>query len=422
MAEPGILDSIPLSELASRRARLRAALKDAVGLIFAGDHDAHDDAAYRPHRHFDYLTGIDDEPGAVLLIDPAHPIEARRDMLFLRPLNPELEKWDGYRLEITKALRDRMGFKSVFRLDKLPMMLHDAARRSKRLACLHPLAQHTQPISPDLEIFKRVAERMPGISLEDRTDLIAQMRSVKSNVEIAALQRAMDITARGFEAAMRSLKPGMTEFDLQEDIEHAYRIHGARALSFPTIAGSGVNSTVLHYRANDQPISDGDLVCIDSGAKWCGYSADITRTLPANGRFTSRQREVYEVVLKAQLAAIKAVKPGARMSQVDAAARNVITKAGLGDYFIHGIGHHLGLDTHDITPLGDRPLKPGCIVTIEPGIYIPDEKIGVRIEDDVLVTPNGRTVLSAAIPKTVEDVERAMRARGGPLRRSARRA
>jgi Xaa-Pro aminopeptidase len=200
----------------------------------------------------------------------------------------------------------------------------------------------------------------------------------------------------------------MNEFDVQETIEHAYRAAGARSLAFPSIAGSGVNSTVLHYRANAKTIDDGDLICIDSGAKWAGYSADVTRTFPANGQFTKRQREVYEVVLKAQLAAIKAVKPGARNSQIDAAARSVITNAGLGDYFIHGIGHHLGLDTHDATPLGDQPLKVGAVMTIEPGVYIPQERLGVRIEDDVLVTRSGCDVLTSGIPKAVKDIERAM--------------
>jgi Xaa-Pro aminopeptidase len=223
------------------------------------------------------------------------------------------------------------------------------------------------------------------------------------------IQRAADITAQGFDAILKTLEPGMNEFEVQETIEHAYRTAGARALAFPSIAGSGVNSTVLHYRANTKTIEEGDLVCIDSGAKWQGYSADVTRTLPANGKFTKRQREVYEVVLKAQLAAIKAVKPGARNSQIDAAAREVINKAGFGDYFIHGIGHHLGLDTHDATPLGDQPLKIGAVMTIEPGIYIPQERIGVRIEDDVLVTRGGCEVMTRAIPKTIAEIERAMR-------------
>ena len=192
-------------------------------------------------------------------------------------------------------------------------------------------------------------------------------------------------------------------------IELQDRTRGARRLSFNSIAGGGVNSTVLHYRANDQPIADGDLMCVDSGCKWAGYSADITRTVPVNGRFTKRQREVYDVVLAAQLAAIKAVKPGARISQIDSAARSVITKAGFGDYFIHGIGHHLGLDTHDSAPAGDQPLKAGAVVTIEPGVYIPSEKIGIRIEDDVLVTASGLKVLSEQIPKSAEQIEKIMR-------------
>jgi Xaa-Pro aminopeptidase len=404
-------DSIPLSEHAERRTRLLKSLKNAVGLVFAGEHDAHGgtDAAFRPHRHFEYLTGVTDEPGAILLLDPAHPVAARREMLFLRPLNPEVEKWDGYRLEITAALKDKTGFKTIFRHDKFGMMLNDGARRNTRLACLHPPATHTQPISPDLDVFRKVAERIPGCAIEDRSDEIPLMRCVKSKREIAMIQRAADITAQGFDAILKTLEPGMNEFEVQETIEHAYRTAGARALAFPSIAGSGVNSTVLHYRANTKTIEEGDLVCIDSGAKWQGYSADVTRTLPANGKFTKRQREVYEVVLKAQLAAIKAVKPGARNSQIDAAAREVINKAGFGDYFIHGIGHHLGLDTHDATPLGDQPLKIGAVMTIEPGIYIPQERIGVRIEDDVLVTRGGCEVMTRAIPKTIAEIERAMR-------------
>src|SRR5439155_5245781 len=160
------------------------------------------------------------------------PIENRREMLFLRPLNPELEKWDGLRSEISGALREKTGFKSVFRLDKLPLFLNEAARRTKSLACLHPLAQHTQPVSPDLAIFKKVAERIPGVTIDDRSDEIALMRSAKSKTEIAMLQHAIDITAKGFEAMMRSIKPGLREFDVQAILEHEYRRHGAQRTSF----------------------------------------------------------------------------------------------------------------------------------------------------------------------------------------------
>ena len=180
---------------------------------------------------------------------------------------------------------------------------------------------------------------------------------------------------------------------------------------------------MLHYRANDQPLAAGDVICIDSGAKWQGYSADITRTFPVGGKFSKRQREVYDIVLKAQLAAIKAVKPGARISQIDAAARKIINDApggGLGDYFIHGIGHHLGLDTHDSAPggaAGDLPLREGAVITIEPGVYIPSEKLGIRIEDDVVVTRGGAKVLSAAIPKKADEIERIMMSGNGKIKR-----
>lgn len=400
------IDRIPLNEFASRRTKLLAALKAGVALVFAGSHDPDSDTPFRPDAHFEYLTGIVDEPGAVLLLDPANPVEDRRSMLLLAPLNPEREKWDGYRLQISRALRERTGLQAIFRTEMLPRLLNAAAVRRKRLACLHPPAQYDQPISPDLALFTKVAQRLCGIVIEDRTDTLAKMRAVKSRNEIAMIQRAIDITAGGFEAMMRSIRPGMNEFDVQEIVEHGYRTHGSRGAAFPTIAGSGVNSTVLHYCANDQPLRKGDLICVDSGASFGGYGADITRTVPVSGRFTKRQREVYEITLKAQRAAIQAIRPGVMFAKIDDAARGVIDKAGLGDFFIHGIGHHLGLQTHDISP--DAALRQGAVVTIEPGIYIPAEKIGIRIEDDILVSRTGAKNLSAKIPKTVAAIEKLM--------------
>jgi Xaa-Pro aminopeptidase len=402
-------DRIPLAEFAARRRKLLASLKGAIGLVFAGEHDAHLTGSFRPHSTFEYLTGLTTEPGAILLLDPANPTEARQAMLFLKPLNPELEKWDGHRAAIGKELKDRLGFRTVMRTTDLARWLHVAARRARVLACLHELSNHTQPVSPDLEVFQKIAQRIPGVTIIDRTEQPARMRAVKSKHEIAMMQLAIDITAVGFAEVVRLIRPGLNEFDVQEAIEHAYRTGGARTTAYGTIAGAGFNSTVLHYRANDQPLKAGDLICIDSGASYAGYAADITRTYPVSGAFTKRQREVYQIVLQSQLAAIKSVKAGRTIPQIDAAAREVIDKAGYGDFFIHGIGHHLGLQTHDISP--DAPLRAGAVVTIEPGIYIPDEKLGIRIEDDVLVTKAGPKVLSSAIPKTIVAVEKAMRRR-----------
>lgn len=402
MAEP----AIPLEEHAARRTSLMEAMGNSVGVVFAGEprDPLHDD--FRPHPHFEYLTGLTDEHGAILLLDPSNPVENRREILVLRPLDPELEKWDGLRLEISQALKDRTGFKVILRYDRYPRALLDAIARHKTVSCLHPLASHAQPVSPDLALFNQYAERIPGLTIEDRSSEVLRLRSVKSENEVAMIRKAIDITAIAFASLMKGLRPGMNEFDGQELIHHAYRTHGSRGPGFGTIVGSGINSTVLHYRANDRTIDEGDLVCIDSGATFGSYQADITRTIPASGTFTERQREIYDIVLGANEAAIKAVKPGVRIAEIDKVARAVISKAGYGDYFIHGIGHHLGIETHDAAP--DEPLAAGNVITIEPGIYLPDEKIGVRIEDDVLVTEKGCENLSAAIPKHADEIEKVM--------------
>ena len=394
------------AEFASRRDRLLQTLDNAVGLVMAGD-PGHGDGAFRSHADFEYLTGVVDEPGAMLLLDPTNPVAARRSMLFLKPLDRERERWDGYRPQIAAALRERLGIEAIFRTDTLPRALNTAVRRSRRMACLHTPSVYTQRVSLDLMIFRKVAERIPGAKIEDRAESLAKMRSVKSPQEVALIQHAIDITGVGFEAMLRTTNPGVREYEVQETMEHAYRAQGSRNSAFATIVGSGVNSTVLHYVANSQTLTDGDLVCVDSGAVFGGYAADVTRTVPVSGTFSKPQRAIYELVLQAQTAAIEAIKPGVTFAQLDDAARSVIAGAGYGDYFIHSIGHHLGLQTHDATP--DGPLEPGAVVTIEPGIYIPDEKIGVRIEDDVLVTESGSKVLSAKIPKRVADVEEVMR-------------
>jgi Xaa-Pro aminopeptidase len=398
--------TITHEEFRARRERLLQELGCAVAIVPAGEADPSLHHPWKPHAHFEYLTGIVDEPGAMLLLDPSNPVAAKRAVLLLRPLNPEVEKWDGFRDELGAALRARTGFDTVMRTGMLGRLLLEGTRRSRTLACLMPLAQWNSPVSADLAILRAQAERVPGTQVQDRSDLLLRMRAAKSAAEIACIREAGRITATGFAAAMRSMRAGMNEFDLQECVEHAYRTNGARELAFRTIAGGGFNATVLHYHANDRPLVDGELVVLDSGAKHAGYSADVTRTLPVSGRFTARQRELYDTVLRAQAAAIAAVRPGATLAQVDAAGRKVIADAGLGDAFIHGMGHHLGLETHDASP--DAPLEVGAVITIEPGVYLPKESIGIRIEDDVAVTEGGHEVLTPSIPRTADEVERAM--------------
>ena len=398
--------TIQPAEFRERRERLLKELGCAIAIVPAGEADPSLHHPWKPHPHFHYLTGVTDEPGAMLFLDPASPVPARRAILFLRPLDPEQEKWDGFRHEVGAALKQRTGFETVLRTGMLGRTLLPAARRTRTLACVMPLAEWDKPVSQDLAILRAQADRIPGTQVQDKSDVIGRMRAAKSPAEVECIREAGRITAQGFAAAMKGIRPGMNEFDLQETVEHAYRTNGARELAFRTIAGGGFNATVLHYHGNDQALADGELVVLDSGAKHCGYSADVTRTLPVNGRFSPRQRELYEIVLRAQLAAIAAVRPGATLAEIDAAGRKVIADAGLGDAFIHGMGHHLGLETHDSTPAGG--LEVGSVITIEPGVYLPSERIGIRIEDDVAVTEGGHEVLTAGIPKTVADVERAI--------------
>lgn len=407
-SSPVILNGIPLQGYANRREHVLKTLKDSVALVFAGDMDASIHGEFRAHPHFQYLTGIVDEPGAVLLFDPLNPVEARRTILFLKPLNPELEKWDGFREEISSKLKAKYGVSTIMRTTAFARFLLEATKRAKRFALLHPLSAHTAPVSPDLDVFRKAAERIPGSSFADHTQLLAVMRAAKCPMEIALMQRAADITAKGYEAALAGIRPGVTEFDVQEMLEHGYRANGARKTAYGTIAGGAFNATVLHYHGNREVLHDGEVILIDSGAEYMGYACDVTRTLPVNGKFTARQREIYGIVLEAQLAAIAATKAGTTFAAIDKAARDVITKAGYGDAYFHGTGHHLGLEVHDITPEG--PIPENAVITIEPGIYLPDEKFGVRIEDDILVTKKaGGVNLTAAIPKTVADIERAMR-------------
>ncbi|MBK7405381.1 MAG: aminopeptidase P family protein [Phycisphaerales bacterium] len=398
---------IPVREFADRRERVLKALDGAVGLVFAGESAPPLLGHWRPNPHFAYLTGIGDEAGAVLLLDPKAEDARRRCVLFLRASDPELEVWDGYREQIGTTLRARYGVESIMRLRLLPRILTTIVRRRKRLACLHGPAMPEAPISPDLTLFRKLAERTVGVAIEDRTELLPAMRSVKSAGEIAVMERAVAASAAGYEAALQALRAGGDEAAITRALVRGFEDAGADGVGYNPIVGAGLNSTVLHYMENRGPVGGDDVVLIDAAAAVEGYCADITRTYPASGVFTKRQREIYEIVLEAQEAAIAAVKPGAGMWDVDAAARKVIERAGFSDAFMHGIGHHLGMEVHDAEP--DGKLKPGNIVTIEPGIYLPGERLGVRIEDDILVTAQGRRNLTESVTKDARQIERLLK-------------
>jgi len=398
--------AIKLSEYQGRRKRVLSGLKGAIGLVFAGEGAPPLLGEWMPDMNFKYLTGIDTEPGAMVYFDPSNPDARKRIVLLLKAVNPEIDVWDGYRDLVSEKLRRETGFETVMRTYALPRLMTEAAKRTKRLACLHPFSAYSSPVSQDLELFQKVAARIPGCSIEDKSDLVIGLRLIKSAGEIKQMKSAIKATAHGIERVMGTIRDGVNERDLHNVLVGGFAEMGSIRNAFNPIVGSGHNATVLHYKANNHLVSDGDLMVLDCGAEIGGYASDITRTLPVSGRFTKKQAKLYNIVLKSQRAAIKVVKPGATMAQVDEASRKIIRDAGYGDFYPHGVGHHLGLETHDPSPA--VKLKPGMVVTIEPGIYLPDESTGIRIEDDILVTESGSRNLSSMIPKTVDEVEGAI--------------
>ena len=391
----------------ARREALMKKLDGGVAVIYGGTDDSGSivKGQFVQESSFYYLTGIS-EPGAALLLAPGE--RRYKEILFLQPRNPEVENWDGRREPLGDALNEATGFERVLRIGALPSNLTAMLQRSNKAIFLGPIVSAAADMPKALSILRDSQSRVPGTSLENMADLIPEMRRIKDHQEIKQIQKAIDVTGKGIVAAMKAVEPGMLEFQLQSVVEHAYEMEGAQFLGFSTILAWGPNATVLHYGQNNQPIQETGLVLIDTGAAWQHYSADVTRTIPVSGTFSPRERELYELVLKASDAAIQKVQVGADYyNDVHMTAKGILDDAGYGKYFIHGTGHFLGLDVHDAGNY-DLPLKAGVVITVEPGIYIPEEGIGIRIEDDILVTKDGPVLLSRHIPRTVLDIESAM--------------
>jgi Xaa-Pro aminopeptidase len=363
------IEKEPLQEYRSRRERLAQRIKGNVLVLRAApDQEL---VKYQQERNFYYLTGFD-EPNAVLLLDAAS--DPPQEFMFLPERRSAEERWTGPKLGLGAEAERVTGFSKVLPLTDFDSTLKKASERAKAV-----------------------------YGLKDVESDIAYLRQVKSATEIALLEKAIQITLKGQQAAARTIAAGVMEYEVEAALEYEFRRNGAERPGFPSIVGSGPFSTILHYDKSERRMQAGDVVVVDVGAEYAGYSADVTRTYPVSGKFSPRQREIYQVVLSAQKEAIAKIKPGARISELHQAAMSYIRSKGYEKYFIHGTSHHIGLEVHDV---GDtaRPLEPNMVITVEPGIYIPEEQIGVRIEDDVLVTPTGYRVLSA-FPKEVTEIE-----------------
>ena len=367
-----------------------------------------------------YLTGVA-EPAATLVLAPAgvrigtgrkHPgpdyVRGRvvRQVLFLPAQDPLAARWgEDSAASLGSVEAHELGLDAVLPTGELMDLLSAwlASTSAVHLVRGFP-ASLSAPSDPDAELAERIRSRFLGVTVHDATPAIQEMRRVKDPAEQQAVLRAIDVTRRALDAVVGRMAQVELECELEAEISRVYRARGARH-AFEPIVGCGPNALKLHYTRNDGAVRSGELLLVDTGAVLQGYRSDITRTFPVGGSFSPRQRQVYEAVLRAQTAAIEECRPGARLGDVHARAFEVVARAGFGGAeFPHGIGHHLGLDTHDV---GDaqRPLEPGCVVTIEPGLYLADEGIGVRIEDDVLVTASGPRILSEAIPRGADEIE-----------------
>ena len=411
------------AEYRARREKLAAKAGKAIVVLFASTEDEGQNATrgFRQNDDFFYLTGWS-EPGAALLIVPKFEGREYSEAFFLPARNVSQERWTG-----PKAIAASEGIAGITGFDRVLSL--DAMRDELVRVVPSPTAQILTDVSDDGSTsatiplaWLRRANAFPNYSsFKDVKSLIGELRVTKDAGEIALLRKAAEATVESHRSALRTLRPGQSENEIAALIEYEYRRRGCEAPAFSSIVGSGLNSTVLHYASNSGTIQNGDLVVMDVGGEYSMYAADVTRTLPANGRFTPRQREIYDIVLGAQQAAVNAFRSG--VSTIGRSSENSLYRVAmdyinthgkdsrgepLGKYFIHGLSHFVGLGVHDAGD-GTKPLGPGAVFTIEPGIYITEEKIGVRIEDTYVVRSDGTLeCISCGALKDAAAIEKAM--------------
>ena len=409
---PGPTFPFPPQVYAARRRKLAEMLDGGVAVVFAATKiDATSQVTMAGNglqdQDFAWLTGIQDEANAAIILSPSERHD--KESLHLASRNLDTERWEGERLSVGAALRERTGFDKISGINSVPYQATMLAAEHKRLVTLSPITPPGAPTPKDLELFRNIAARgIPGVQVVNRPDILPAMRAAKEPREIELIEKAVAATAAGHLAAMRAARPGMNERELMNIIENAFREAGAERLAFPSIVGAGRSGATVHYMGRDNVIRDGDLVLNDIGSAYRTYASDITRTFPVSGTFSPAQRAAYEAVLDAQMAAAKELKPGTYYQDLNQIAIARLEARGYRDDFWHGLGHFVGLDVHDV---GDyrRPLPENAVVTIEPGVYRPQDNFGIRIEDMFRTVPGGNIRMSEAIPYRPDDVEAAVR-------------
>lgn len=401
-----------------RRKLIEKIKEDSLIVLFAGEEIFRsEDQAYpfTVNRNFNYLTGINSENIIYLAIKKDGKVEER---LYVEKSNPLMEKWVGTKLSKEEATNlsgveivdytenFRASFNKLISNDKYKKLYIDMQRKA-----------WDEIDSFSLKFAKEINSRYPFLQIENLYYSIAKLRYIKDDFEIRKIKKAIEITNDGIVQIMKNMSSNVKEYELEAHYDFILKKNGVKP-SFKTIAAAGKNATILHYISNDSMVDQDELVLFDLGVEYENYCSDISRTLPASGKFTERQVELYNIVLNAQLETIKAIKPNKTLSEINDITKKHLAKglkeiglinedSELSKYYYHGVSHMLGLDTHDVCESGLK-LKQGMVITVEPGIYVEEESIGIRIEDDVLVTKDGCLNLSAKIIKTVEEIENFM--------------
>lgn len=407
-----------MADIKSRRERILNSLEEGSMLIlYSGKgpvKSADETYSFTPDRNFYYFTDLDIENAYLLIYKTESKIVEK---LFIERNDPKLARWVGEKpskehcSKFSKIQEEDISF-----LDELNGYIGDTLSRSNiKNVYLYLKSPHWENMTKEKQIAQETQRLFPHVSIKDVSAKIAELRTIKDEEEINNIKKAIEITREGILNLIKNAKPGMYEYELEAYFDFSLRKNGVKDFAFKPIVASGPNSTILHYSANNRKTQEGDLVLLDLGAQYNYYSGDISRTFPISRQFSPRQAEIYQIVLDAQKEVQSQAKPGLTLFELNEIAKKSLAdsckKIGLihsdeelSKYYFHSVSHFLGLDTHDV---GDRniPLKPGMVVTNEPGLYIEEEGIGVRIEDDLLITENGCENLSREIPKEIEEIE-----------------
>ncbi len=405
------------------RKRFMNTIEDnSVIVLFAGkSRPKTGDEVYQftPDRNFYYLTGIQEEGHIVVLSKLNNSVSEK---LFLTDLDLDKEMWSGKTLRDTEG-QEISGIKDTVYMKEFNDYFNRIVKGSEDINLYLDLDREAfeDDASVSNSFAKEIISKYPHINIKNLISKIAPLRMVKSDEEIKEMRKAIEITIEGVKALMKNVKAGMKEYEIESYFDFECKTRGVKDYAFRTIAAAGKNATILHYVDNNSELKDGDLILFDLGAQWNLYNGDITRAFPINGKFTERQKEVYEAVLRVNKAVINKIKPGVDSKELDEWARGLIAeeciklgiikeKEEVKKYYWHRIGHSLGLDTHDLGILGrEFTFKEGMVFTVEPGIYIGEEGIGIRIEDDILVTKDGCEVLTKDMIKEIKDIEEFMK-------------